>query len=162
MGLLDQLARLLGDEVFAPADYAELFTLLLRTTDMGHIPQSLDSVIVTTAGRMRPHENMDVYAEEETVSCITFNLGYLPGGDHSVATRADSSKRAVESGLTLLKKGGLMTICIYSGGDTGFQERDAMLSFIRQLDPHKYLVIQSEYVNRPNNPPIPVLIIKLQ
>lgn len=53
MGLLDQLARLLGDEVFAPADYAELFTLLLRTTDMGHIPQSLDSVIVTTAGRMR-------------------------------------------------------------------------------------------------------------
>ena len=55
-----------------------------------------------------------------------------------------------------------MTICIYSGGDTGFQERDVMLSFIRQLDPHKYLVIQSEYVNRPNNPPIPVLIIKLQ
>ena len=108
------------------------------------------------------HENMAAYAEAETVSCITFNLGYLPGGDHSVATRADSSKRAVESGLTLLKKGGLMTICIYSGGDTGFQERDAMLSFIRQLDPHKYLVIQSEYVNRPNNPPIPVLIIKLQ
>ena len=55
------------------------------------------------------HENMAAYAEMETVSCITFNLGYLPGGDHSVATRADSSKRAVESGLTLLKKGGLMT-----------------------------------------------------
>ena len=108
------------------------------------------------------HENMAAYAEAETVSCITFNLGYLPGGDHSVATRADSSKRAVESGLTLLKKGGLMTICIYSGGDTGFQERDAMLSFIRQLDPHKYLVILSEYANRPNDPPIPVLIIKLQ
>ena len=50
------------------------------------------------------------YAEEETVSCITFNLGYLPGGDHSVATRADSSIRAVESGLKLLKKGGLMTL----------------------------------------------------
>ena len=34
------------------------------------------------------HENMAAYAEAETVSCITFNLGYLPGGDHSVATRA--------------------------------------------------------------------------
>ena len=63
---------------------------------------------------LESHENMDVYAEAETVSCITFNLGYLPGGDHSVATRADSSKRAVESGLKLLKKGGLMTLCIYS------------------------------------------------
>ena len=104
---------------------------------------------------------MAAYAEMETVSCITFNLGYLPGGDHSVATKADSSKRAVESGLALLKKGGLMTLCIYSGGDTGFQEKDEMLAFIRQLDPHKYLVIQSEYANRPNDPPIPVLIIKL-
>lgn len=111
---------------------------------------------------LESHENMDVYAEEETVSCITFNLGYLPGGDHSVATRADSSIRAVESGLKLLKKGGLMTLCIYSGGDTGYQERDEMLAFIRQLDPHKYLVILSEYANRPNDPPIPVLIIKLQ
>ena len=82
--------------------------------------------------------------------------------DHSVATRADSSIRAVESGLKLLKKGGLMTLCIYSGGDTGYQERDEMLAFIRQLDPHKYLVILSEYANRPNDPPIPVLIIKLQ
>mgnify|MGYP000009519585 FL=1 len=111
---------------------------------------------------LESHENMDVYAEEETVSCITFNLGYLPGGDHSVATRADSSIRAVESGLKLLKKGGLMTLYIYSGGDTGYQERDEMLAFIRQLDPHKYLVILSEYANRPNDPPIPVLIIKLQ
>ena len=42
------------------------------------------------------------------------------------------------------------------------QERDEMLAFIRQLDPHKYLVILSEYANRPNDPPIPVLIIKLQ
>ena len=111
---------------------------------------------------LESHENMDVYAEAETVSCITFNLGYLPGGDHSVATRADSSKRAVESGLKKMKKGGLMTLCIYSGGDTGYQERDEMLVFIRQLDPHKYLVILSEYANRPNDPPIPVLIIKLQ
>ena len=107
------------------------------------------------------HAHMDRYAKEGSVSLIVFNLGYLPGGDHSIATMADSSRKAVETGLRLLKKGGLMTLCIYSGGDTGFQERDAMLDFIRQLDPHRYLVIQSEYVNRPNDPPIPVLIIKL-
>ncbi len=55
-----------------------------------------------------------------------------------------------------------MTICIYSGGDTGFQERDAMLSFIVSWILISIWLIQSEYVNRPNNPPIPVLIIKLQ
>ena len=32
------------------------------------------------------HSNMDQYAEENTVDCITFNFGYLPGGDHNIFT----------------------------------------------------------------------------
>ena len=107
------------------------------------------------------HETMGNYAKENTVSCITFNLGYLPGGDHEMATKGESSIRAIETGLGLLKKKGLMTVCIYSGGDSGFEEKEAVLSYIKGLDAKKYLVIVSEYVNRPNNPPIPVLIIKL-
>ena len=107
------------------------------------------------------HERMEEYASENTVSCITFNLGYLPGGDHAKATRSDSSIRAIEKGLSLLKKKGLMTICIYSGGDSGFEEKDAVLSYVKGLDAKKYLVIISEYANRPNNPPIPVLIVKM-
>ena len=54
-----------------------------------------------------------------------------------------------------------MTVCIYSGGDSGFDEKEAVLSYVRNLDSKKYLVIMTVYVNRPNNPPIPVLIIKL-
>lgn len=107
------------------------------------------------------HETMGDYAQENTVSCITFNLGYLPGGDHAKATKGESSIRAIETGLALLKKKGLMTVCIYSGGDSGFEEKDAVLSYLRALDGKKYLVIVSEYANRPNNPPIPVLIVKM-
>lgn len=110
---------------------------------------------------LNSHEFIGDYAAPESVSCITFNLGYLPGGDHSTCTRAASSLRAVNAGLNLLRRGGLMTICIYSGGDTGFEEHSAVLEYVRVLDSRKYLVIQSEYVNRPNHPPIPVLIIKL-
>ena len=110
---------------------------------------------------LESHEMMAQYAKENTVSCITFNLGYLPGGDHTKATKGESSIRAIETGLNLLKKKGLMTVCIYSGGDSGFEEKNAVLSYIKGLDSKKYLVIISEYANRPNNPPIPVLIIKL-
>ena len=110
---------------------------------------------------LKSHSHMSQYARPETVSCIVFNLGYLPGGDHSKATRSNTSITAMEQGLFLLKKGGLLTLCIYSGGDSGFQERDDVLTWLKQLDPHKYLVIRSDYYNRPNNPPIPVLIIKL-
>ncbi|MGN0974606.1 MAG: PD-(D/E)XK nuclease family protein [Gemmiger sp.] len=82
--LLDQMVRLLGDETLSPADYDDLFTLLLRSTDMGHIPQSLDSVIFTTAGRMRL---------PETDCCFVLGLaeGEFPKtpGDTGLLTHAD-------------------------------------------------------------------------
>lgn len=109
------------------------------------------------------HEEMDRYVEERmcgNVSCIVFNFGYLPGGSHVLATKADTSIRAIEAGLALLQHGGMMSLCIYSGGDSGFAERDALLPYLRELDQKKYLVIASGYYNRPNNPPIPVMIIK--
>jgi len=107
------------------------------------------------------HTEMGRYAEKESVSCIVFNFGYLPGGDHQLATKRETSIEAIKDGLSLLKKGGLMSLCIYSGGDTGFEERDSILEFVKTLDSQKYLVILSSYYNRPNNPPIPVMIIKL-
>lgn len=107
------------------------------------------------------HANMDHYAEPDSVNCIVFNFGYLPGGDHAIATQAASSIAAIEKGLPLLVRGGLMSLCIYSGGDSGFAERDALLAYLKTLDPRKYMVILSEYYNRPNHPPIPVFILKL-
>lgn len=107
------------------------------------------------------HAHMASYANPETVSCIVFNLGYLPSGDHSIATRKESTIEALQQGLTLLKPGGCISLCIYSGGDSGFEERDGVLKYLKSLDSRKYLVILSCYYNRPNNPPIPVLIHKL-
>ncbi|MDO4273135.1 MAG: class I SAM-dependent methyltransferase [Eubacteriales bacterium] len=107
------------------------------------------------------HHRMEQYADMETVSCIVFNLGYLPGGDHSMATKGETSIPAMEQALKLLKKGGLLSLCIYSGGDSGFTERDSVLAWLKALDSRKYLVIKSDYYNRPNNPPVPVLVIKL-
>ena len=86
MGLLDQMVRLVGGDgtVLSAAEYADLFTLLLRTSDMGHIPQSMDSVIFTTAGRMRL---------PETDACFVLGLaeGEFPStpGDSGLLTHAD-------------------------------------------------------------------------
>ena len=110
---------------------------------------------------LESHANMAQYAEPDSVNCIVFNFGYLPGGNHALATRGETSVQALSQALVLLKKGGMISLCIYSGGDSGFEERDQILAWLKQLDSHKYLVIKSEYYNRPNHPPIPVLVIKL-
>jgi len=134
---------------------AEALTRTKRLLDAEGIPEASYTLLQTS------HENMNAYAQPGSVSCIVFNLGYLPSGDHALATKPASTLAAIEQGLSLLKKGGLMTVCIYSGGDTGFRERDAVLDFLKRLNPREFLVIVSQYYNRPKNPPVPVVVVRL-
>lgn len=106
------------------------------------------------------HSNMGNYAQPNSVDCIVFNFGYLPGGDHSVFTTPATSIPAIETGLELLKPGGLMSLCVYYGGDSGFEEKDALMEYFRTIDSKQYTVLITEFANRPNNPPIPVFILK--
>ena len=50
---------------------------------------------------------------------------------------------------------------IYSGGDSGFEEKERVLAWLRELDPKQYMVLVEAFYNRPNNPPLPVFVRKL-
>jgi len=106
------------------------------------------------------HVNMSRYIELESVDFIMFNLGYMPGGNHSISTNGETTIEAIRNGFSLLKKGGIMSVCIYSGGDSGFEEKNQVLPFLETLDEKRYTVIRCDYINRKNNPPIPVMIQK--
>lgn len=109
---------------------------------------------------LESHENIDRYADEASVSAITFNLGWLPGGDHSVHTNKNSSIAAIGKGLKLLKKDGIMSVVIYYGKDTGFEEKEAVLEYVMGIDSSRYTVIEASFSNRPNCPPLPVFIVR--
>ena len=53
MQLLNEMAHLLGSQGVTLAEYEDLFSLLLRSSDLGHIPQTLDAVVLASAGKMR-------------------------------------------------------------------------------------------------------------
>ncbi|MBA4697872.1 MAG: methyltransferase domain-containing protein [Ruminococcus sp.] len=107
------------------------------------------------------HEKMGEYVKE-SVSAIVFNFGYLPGGDHRISTRPASSLEAIQEGMKLLKIDGVMSLCIYSGQDSGYEEKVAILSYLKELDSKRWLVIVNSFHNRKNDPPIPVFIIRLK
>ena len=88
-------------------------------------------------------------------------LGYLPGGDHTLATKPATTLPALEKALALLKTGGLLSLMIYSGGDSGFEEKEQVLAWLKGLDPERYMVLIESFYNRPNNPPLPVFIKKM-
>lgn len=107
------------------------------------------------------YEHMKEYVHEN-VKAVVFNFGYLPGGDHSIATKCETSLEAVRQAMELLQMGGILNLCIYSGKDTGYEEKEALLSFLKELDNRKWLVLVHSYYNRGNNPPLPVFVIRLK
>lgn len=115
----------------------------------------------------RGHEHMQEAMAEVMpgaaghVAAAMFNFGYLPGGDHAVHTEPATSLEAVKQCRELLRPGGVMSLCIYSGGDSGYAEREALLAALKVMDPARWLVIRADYYNRGSDPPLPVFIVRL-
>ena len=149
------LAQLCGEsgKVLAFDIQEQALTATRKKLSTEHAPENYTLLLES-------HTNMSKYAEPDSISCIVFNFGYLPGGDHALATKGETSIQALTQALSLLKKGGMISLCIYSGGDTGFEEKEKILEYIKGLPGREYTVIVNEYYNRKNCPPMPVFIFK--
>ena len=104
------------------------------------------------------HENIANYINE--ADAVIFNFGFLPGGDHTLFSKPDTSINAINAALAILKDDGFVSLCIYYGGNTGYEERDAILDYLSALDPKKYTVMLQSFLNRKNCPPLFALIEK--
>lgn len=105
------------------------------------------------------HSNMDSYTDGN-LSGVIFNLGYLPGGDHSLCTKADTSIDAIKKSLKLISDEGFVSVTVYYGRNSGTEEKEAVMKFLKTLDYRKYTVVIYDFYNRPNNPPLTVIITK--
>ena len=106
------------------------------------------------------HAHMERYAQAGTVDCVVFNFGRLPGGDPHIFTRAESSVAAIGAGLRLLRPGGVMAIALYYGKENGYEERNAVLEYLKTVDDRTYTVLCCQWSNRRGEPPLPVFIWK--
>ena len=118
-------------------------------------PYLYDNVQFVTAS----HSRMDEYVVS-TPKLVIFNLGYLPGGDHTLATKSDTTVEAISKAMELVCPDGVIILVIYSGGDTGFDEKESVLNFARDINHKKFTTLHLDYINRPNNPPSVCVIQK--
>jgi len=85
------------------------------------------------------------------IGAITFNLGFLPGGDRSFLTRLTSTLPAIRDALNLLRPGGLLTIVAYTGHPGGMAEATAVRDLLNGLPESEYCY--RERIDRESNAP---------
>lgn len=106
------------------------------------------------------HEHMSAHVIGP-VDLAVFNLGWLPGSpDKRITTRVDTTLFALDAALSLLRPGGLITVCAYPGHDEGASELAAVLDWARALPPTTAQSLVNRYLNAPANAPVMIAIAK--
>ena len=72
------------------------------------------------------------------IAAVMFNLGYLPGGNRSLATRTDSTLEAIRSALEIIRPVGVLTVIAYPGHSGGTAEAIAVERLLLGLSPAGY------------------------
>ena len=93
------------------------------------------------------------HVEEGTASAIVFNLGYLPGGNHSITTTAEVTLEGLEAALKAIRTDGIVTVVLYDGHEEGRCEKECVLRWAEELDPKAYHVVFANMLNQKNYPP---------
>ncbi|SDX76836.1 tRNA (mnm(5)s(2)U34)-methyltransferase [Eubacterium barkeri] len=99
------------------------------------------------------HESLGSLPEisgDPRIRGIMFNLGYLPGGDHAIVTRCETTIAALKGALGVLAADGVMTVCVY-GHQEGLSEAQGVEAWCSALgkgiDVHRI-----ETINHQNSP----------
>ncbi len=98
------------------------------------------------------HEHIAAYVNEN-VDLAIFNLGYLPGGNHSVTTKLNSTLKAL---TVLIEKANInahIAIVVYPGHEEGAKEAATLKNFLAGLDKKYFTVGHYQMINHTNNAP---------
>jgi len=107
------------------------------------------------------HENVAKFIQQPVAAAI-FNLGYLPGSNHEIVTKPNTTIQAIEELIKLLKIGGIIVLVVYHGHAGGKEEKDALIQYVSEL-PQKYIhVLRYEFLNQQNDPPFIIALEKVK
>ena len=99
---------------------------------------------------------------DEKINAAMFNLGYLPGGSRGITTKAESTIKAVTATLDLLVPGGIITIVVYTGHETGAVESQELRKHLGGISQQQFDIIEVSSLNQINHPPQLMVVQKLE
>lgn len=97
------------------------------------------------------HSQLPAVLDGEPVAVMA-NLGYLPGGDHALITRRDTTLQAIRCAAETLAPGGRLIVTAYPGHAGGDEESRAVQDYFSTLDARHWSVLRLCSSNRPRAP----------
>lgn len=94
------------------------------------------------------------------IGAVTFNLGYLPGGDTSIITQKTETLSALKTACKWLRSKGLITIVLYPGHAGGKSEATAVRAWAMHLPQAQFQVLCYQMINQPTTVPYLIAIEK--
>lgn len=91
----------------------------------------------------------EVIKSDDHVSLVAFNLGYLPGGNKNMTTQTETTVKALESAIKVVRPGGMISIMAYIGHPGGREEYEAIRNFTGNLPMTSWVCSHHEWLNRP-------------
>ena len=89
-----------------------------------------------------------------TLRTVVFNLGYLPGGEHRIVTRPESTLSALATSLDWLAPGGVLCCTCYRGRPEEADEAEAVTSWFAALPASSGWLTRIERLGARTPPPL--------
>ena len=105
----------------------------------------------------KSHALMTDDLEPASVRAVTFNLGYLPGEDHTVTTEADETLKALEAAVQVIEPDGGLSVVCYPGHEAGAIEAEAAEAWFNELPSKGWRV--AKYAMLGTQKPAPFLLL---
>lgn len=105
------------------------------------------------------HENINRLVDK-SINAAIFNLGYLPGSNKDIITKPNTTLTAIKACLDKLEVNGIVVLVLYYGHEGGPQEKNTVIEYAKSLDQKSFSVMQYQFINQINCPPILLAIQK--
>jgi tRNA A58 N-methylase Trm61 len=103
------------------------------------------------------HARMVEFVELATARVVMFNLGYLPGGDHTIITEPAETLTALEAAAACLMPGGVLSVVCYPGHPGGDEEAAHVENWLTARSAHGWRM--AKYTIPGTKHPAPILLV---
>jgi hypothetical protein len=101
---------------------------------------------------LQSHDTFPEIVYSKEIKLIVYNLGYLPGGNKSLTTQLETTIKSLQQALSLICKGGAISVTCYPGHPEGARELAELLSFAALLPCTEWTVSSHRTLNRTLSP----------